>query len=71
MTTLAIETSCDETAAAVLDSEGNVLASKSATQNGLHRAYGRVLPQALPSSAWQPLPAAPLAQVAFLDPSSS
>ncbi|NCF84164.1 MAG: tRNA (adenosine(37)-N6)-threonylcarbamoyltransferase complex transferase subunit TsaD [Verrucomicrobiaceae bacterium] len=45
MTTLAIETSCDETAAAVLDSEGNVLASEIATQIDLHRAYGGVVPE--------------------------
>ena len=45
MNTLAIETSCDETAAAVLDGEGKVLASEIATQIDLHRAYGGVVPE--------------------------
>ncbi len=45
MITLAIETSCDETAAAVLDNDGNVLASEIATQIDLHRAYGGVVPE--------------------------
>lgn len=45
MNTLAIETSCDETAAAVLDGDGQILASEIATQIDLHRAYGGVVPE--------------------------
>ncbi len=45
MTTLAIETSCDETAVAILDDGGDILASEIATQIDLHRAYGGVVPE--------------------------
>lgn len=45
MITLAIETSCDETAAAILDSDGTILASEIASQIDLHRAYGGVVPE--------------------------
>ncbi len=42
---LAIETSCDDTAAAVLDTEGNVLASVVHSQDAIHERYGGVVPE--------------------------
>ena len=43
---LALETSCDETAVAVLRGRGELLASEIASQIDLHRAYGGVVPEA-------------------------
>lgn len=43
--TLAIETSCDETAVAVLDDEGRVLANELASQIKTHAPYGGVVPE--------------------------
>ncbi len=43
---LAIETSCDETAVALLRGRGELLASEIASQIDLHRAYGGVVPEA-------------------------
>lgn len=45
MRVLAIETSCDETAAAVLDAEQGLLAHEVFSQIDLHRAYGGVVPE--------------------------
>lgn len=42
---LAIETSCDETAAAIIDRQRNVLSSVVATQTELHEIYGGVVPE--------------------------
>ena len=42
---LGIETSCDETAAAVVDGEGVVLSSVVASQADLHARYGGVVPE--------------------------
>ena len=42
---LGIETSCDETAAAVLTDEGRVLSSVVSSQAGLHARYGGVVPE--------------------------
>lgn len=42
---LGIESSCDDTAAAVVDSEGNVLSSVIATQTHIHSPYGGVYPE--------------------------
>ncbi|ARN56433.1 tRNA (adenosine(37)-N6)-threonylcarbamoyltransferase complex transferase subunit TsaD [Sedimentisphaera salicampi] len=42
---LAIETSCDETAAAVLRGEKNVLSSVVSSQVDLHKQYGGVVPE--------------------------
>lgn len=42
---LAIESSCDETAAAVVDDSGHVLSSIVASQEELHRVYGGVVPE--------------------------
>lgn len=45
MPLLAIETTCDETAAAVIDAEGRVLSSVVATQEKLHERFGGVVPE--------------------------
>ncbi len=42
---LAIESSCDETAAAIIDSHGTVIASKVATQIDFHARFGGVVPE--------------------------
>jgi N6-L-threonylcarbamoyladenine synthase len=42
---LAIETSCDETAAAVVTGDGDVLSSVVSSQAGLHARYGGVVPE--------------------------
>lgn len=45
MLVLGIESSCDETAAAVVASDGRVLSRKVASQNAAHRPYGGVVPE--------------------------
>jgi N6-L-threonylcarbamoyladenine synthase len=42
---LALETSCDETAASVINTVGQVLSSEVASQIDLHRVYGGVVPE--------------------------
>lgn len=42
---LAIETSCDDTSVAVVESSGRVLACRSADQNREHEAYGGIVPE--------------------------
>ncbi len=42
---LAIESSCDETAAAILGADGGLLASEVASQIELHRVHGGVVPE--------------------------
>jgi N6-L-threonylcarbamoyladenine synthase len=42
---LAIETSCDDTACALVDGEGRVLASSVSSQLAAHRPYGGVVPE--------------------------
>src|SRR5579863_8268992 len=42
---LGIETSCDDTACAVLDGEGRVLSSIVSRQLAVHRPYGGVVPE--------------------------
>ena len=42
---LALESSCDETAAAVCDLDGRLLASRIASQIEIHRAFGGVVPE--------------------------
>src|SRR5205823_5612723 len=42
---LAIETSCDETAVAVMRGKGELLASEVASQVALHQPYGGVVPE--------------------------
>ena len=43
---LGIETSCDDTACAVLDGEGRVLSSRVSSQLEVHRPFGGVVPEA-------------------------
>ncbi|MBC7293309.1 MAG: hypothetical protein H5T84_04225, partial [Thermoleophilia bacterium] len=43
---LAIETSCDDTSAAVLTPEGEVLSSVVHSQDEIHERYGGVVPEA-------------------------
>ncbi len=45
LTVLGIETSCDETAAAVVDSDGRILANLVLSQLDEHRPYGGVVPE--------------------------
>ncbi|HWL07217.1 MAG TPA: tRNA (adenosine(37)-N6)-threonylcarbamoyltransferase complex transferase subunit TsaD, partial [Planctomicrobium sp.] len=42
---LAIESSCDETAAAIVDRQGQVLSSVIASQDELHARFGGVVPE--------------------------
>ncbi|MGH7069856.1 MAG: tRNA (adenosine(37)-N6)-threonylcarbamoyltransferase complex transferase subunit TsaD, partial [Acetobacteraceae bacterium] len=42
---LGIETSCDETAAAILDSRGNLLSERLLSQRRDHAPYGGVVPE--------------------------
>lgn len=42
---LAIESSCDETAVALIDGEGNILASQVSTQIDFHARFGGVVPE--------------------------
>ena len=45
MRILAIETSCDDTAAAVVDSDLRVLASVVSSQNEIHARFGGIVPE--------------------------
>lgn len=45
LTVLGVETSCDETAAAIVDSNGRVLSSLLASQADVHARYGGVVPE--------------------------
>ena len=45
MAILALESSCDETAAAICTPEGRLLASRIASQADIHRLYGGVVPE--------------------------
>lgn len=42
---LALETSCDETAAAICGADGTILASRISSQAEIHRRYGGVVPE--------------------------
>ncbi len=53
---LAIETSCDETAVAILRGRDELLASEVASQIDLHRAYGGVVPEAASRQHLRELP---------------
>ena len=61
MRVLAIESSCDESAVAVLDEERGLLAHELFSQVDLHRIYGGVVPE-LASRDHVQTPAAPGAQ---------
>ena len=56
MTLLAIETSCDETAAAALSGDGKILSSALFSQIRVHEPYGGVLPEAAARSHLEVLP---------------
>jgi len=45
MRVLALETSCDETAVAIIDGEGKILTSQIASQALIHREFGGVVPE--------------------------
>ncbi|MBI1389347.1 MAG: tRNA (adenosine(37)-N6)-threonylcarbamoyltransferase complex transferase subunit TsaD [bacterium] len=45
MRILGIETSCDDTGAAIVDGAGSVLANRVSSQTELHRPYGGVVPE--------------------------
>ena len=45
MKVLGIESSCDETGVALIDSEKGLLADAVYTQIDMHRAYGGVVPE--------------------------
>ena len=51
MKVLGIESSCDETGVALIDSEKGLLADAVYTQIDMHRAYGGVVPEAATISA--------------------
>jgi N6-L-threonylcarbamoyladenine synthase len=53
---LAVETSCDETAVAILRGNDELLASEIASQIDLHRAYGGVVPEAASRQHLRDLP---------------
>src|SRR5687768_666471 len=42
---LGLETSCDETAAAIMDTEGRVLSNIISSQHDVHRPFGGVVPE--------------------------
>ena len=45
MLTLGFESSCDETAVALVDGQGRVLASQISSQVPIHARYGGVVPE--------------------------
>ena len=53
---LAIETSCDESAVAILQEQGNLMASEVASQIALHRVAGGVVPEAASREHLRELP---------------
>ena len=57
MRVLGIETSCDETSAAVLDGDGRVLSNVIATQLAAHAPYGGVVPELAARAHLENLPA--------------
>ena len=57
MILLAIESSCDETACAVMDAQGMVLGSTIHTQIDIHAAYGGVVPEIASRMHMEALPA--------------
>ncbi len=62
---LGIETSCDDTACAVVDGEGRVLSSVVSSQLAAHRPYGGVVPEIASREhlrAWPPVSEAALGQ---------
>jgi N6-L-threonylcarbamoyladenine synthase len=66
---LAFETSCDETAVALLEADGRVRASRVASQEDAHRAFGGVVPEIAARAHLQNLP--PLLDEALADAGAS
>ena len=62
---LALETSCDETAVALLDGAGRVLSSRIASQEDAHRLFGGVVPEIAARAHLENLP--PLLDAALKD----
>ena len=62
---LALETSCDETAVALLDGAGRVRASRIASQEDAHRLFGGVVPEIAARAHLENLP--PLLDAALAD----
>ena len=59
MNILAVESSCDETAVAVVRDGRTVLADAIASQVDMHTIYGGVVPEMPPGSTWKPSTAWP------------
>ncbi len=66
---LALETSCDETAVALLDADGRPRASRVASQEDAHRAFGGVVPEIAARAHLSNLP--PLLDAALADAGAS
>jgi N6-L-threonylcarbamoyladenine synthase len=62
---LGLESSCDETAAALVTAEGKILAHRLATQEDAHRPYGGVVPEIAARAHVEAL--APLVEAALAD----
>lgn len=62
---LGLESSCDETAAALVTADGRILAHRLATQEDAHRPYGGVVPEIAARAHVEAL--APLVQAALAD----
>ncbi|SCW63697.1 O-sialoglycoprotein endopeptidase [Sphingobium faniae] len=62
---LGLESSCDETAAALVTAEGRILAHRLATQEDAHRPYGGVVPEIAARAHVEAL--APLVEAALAD----
>jgi len=45
MITLGIETSCDDTAAALIENEGKILSNVLTSQNEFHKDFGGIVPE--------------------------
>ncbi|MDL2716165.1 MAG: tRNA (adenosine(37)-N6)-threonylcarbamoyltransferase complex transferase subunit TsaD [Acidobacteriota bacterium] len=65
MIILALETSCDETAVALMDAAGHVLSSRIASQEDAHRLFGGVVPEIAARAHLENLP--PLLDAALRD----
>src|SRR3546814_3022640 len=62
---LGLESSCDETAAALVTADGRILAHRLATQEEAHRSYGGVVPEIAARAHVEAL--APLIEAALKD----
>ena len=62
---LGLESSCDETAAALVTADGRILAHRLATQEDAHRPYGGVVPEIAARAHVEAL--APLVEAALVE----